>query len=233
MVDGVEKNAGDRALRTTHYAMAQAPMLRYLLQLRLRVPVFHSPLVRIGKFNYVQNVVKSEDVQLLVRTRGHRRYKKARRYMHTWHPTNTCRSNHNDQMRRQTEGLYSSSSSSTSWPRKSATRSSMPRREFLSLSPERVAVVSARFFSWSCTSLSGRASTVEHAWGTHLQDALLDAVRNTELVDVDGPLLAETMSTVKGLILQCWVPPWVDEDDIVAGRQVETYNASQTRYTNG
>jgi hypothetical protein len=54
------------------------------------------------------------------------------------------------------------------------------------------------------------------------QNPVFNRPINLELVDIHVARLAVAMSTVKGLFLKGGVPPEVDEDDIVASREVET-----------
>ena len=53
------------------------------------------------------------------------------------------------------------------------------------------------------------------------QDFLFDAVAGDQLVDEDGPCLADAMGAVGGLRLDGGVPPRINVDHVVGGGQVQ------------
>ena len=65
-----------------------------------------------------------------------------------------------------------------------------------------------------------------HSVKKYLEDALLDGVGHGKLIDVDSASLAESMRAVKRLVLKRGVPPEVDEDNVGAARQVQTYSST-------
>ena len=65
-------------------------------------------------------------------------------------------------------------------------------------------------------------TTTTKTWRTDLEDTLLYSFWYGELMDVHIAGLAQTMSTVKGLILKGRVPPQIHKDDIVATGKVKT-----------
>ena len=64
---------------------------------------------------------------------------------------------------------------------------------------------------------------------TYRQYPILDRIVDLELVDVHRTLLAEAVRAVERLVLERRVPPHVDEDDVVAGGEVEARAAGLER----
>ena len=58
------------------------------------------------------------------------------------------------------------------------------------------------------------------------QDFLLDGVVADEVIDSDGLLLTDSVGTVCGLLLDSGVPPWIQMNDIVGSRQVQSHTSS-------
>ena len=57
------------------------------------------------------------------------------------------------------------------------------------------------------------------------QDFLLDGVVADEMIDGDSLLLTDAIGAVCGLLLDGGIPPWVEMNDIVGCRQIQTYTA--------
>ena len=64
---------------------------------------------------------------------------------------------------------------------------------------------------------------------TYRQYPILNRVVDLELIDVHRALLAEAVRAVERLVLERRVPPHVDEDDVVAGGEVEARAARLER----
>ena len=64
---------------------------------------------------------------------------------------------------------------------------------------------------------------------TYLKDALLHGLGHRKLVNVDSTSLAKSVGPVERLVLERRVPPGVDEDDVVAARQIQAYSGVPVR----
>src|SRR6188768_4026277 len=69
-------------------------------------------------------------------------------------------------------------------------------------------------------------STRQLALGSmHLDDAIFDAVLGDQPVHRDRSLLTDAVCAIGGLCLHCGIPPWVEVNHVVRGRQIQPETA--------